>query len=88
MKHVTVYTKENCIYCTKAKMLLASKGIFYNELKLNEDFSRENLLELYPSVKTFPVIVVDGFNIGGAQELELILNEENEMGNKKFLIEG
>jgi glutaredoxin len=69
-------------------MLLASKGIFYNELKLNEDFSRENLLELYPSVKTFPVIVVDGFNIGGAQELELILNEENEMGNKKFLIEG
>jgi glutaredoxin len=69
-------------------MLLASKGIFYNELKLNEDFSRENLLELYPSAKTFPVIVVDGFNIGGAQELELILNEENEMGNKKFLIEG
>lgn len=87
MKRVTIYTKENCSYCTKAKMALANKNIQYNELKLNEDFTKESLLELFPSVKTFPVIVVDGFNIGGFDQLEMILNEENEKP-KKFLIEG
>lgn len=87
MKRVTVYTKQNCVYCEKAKMLLINKGISYNELKLNEDFTRESLLELFPSVKSFPVIVVDGFNIGGCNELQLILNEETEK-SKKFLTEG
>lgn len=88
MNRVTIYTKENCIFCTKAKMILASKNISYNELKLNEDFTRENLLELYPSAKTFPVVVVDGFNIGGCAELEMTLNEQNETRSKKFLTEG
>lgn len=87
MKRVTVYTKENCSYCTKAKMILANKGINYIELKLNEDFTRESLLQLFPSVKTFPVIVVNGFNIGGCDELQMVLNEENEKP-KKFLTEG
>lgn len=88
MRHVTVYTKENCSFCTKAKMLLSSKGIHYNELKLNEDFTRENLLELFPSAKTFPVIVIDGFNIGGYNQLEkLILTEQNENSSMKFLTE-
>lgn len=87
MKRVTIYTKENCSYCIKAKMVLASKNIQYTELKLNEDFSKESLLELFPSARTFPVIVVDGFNIGGYEQLQLILTEENEKP-KKFLIEG
>jgi glutaredoxin 3 len=86
MNRVTIYTKENCIYCTKAKMILTNKGLAYNELKLNEDFTREALKELFPSAATFPVIVVDGFNIGGCSELEMILNEETE-NRKKFLTE-
>jgi glutaredoxin len=87
MKHVTIYTKDNCVFCTKAKMVLTNRGIQYNELKLHEDFTSEALKELFPSARTYPVIVVDGFNIGGCTELELILNEETEKG-KKFLIEG
>jgi len=87
MKHVTIYTKDNCIFCTKAKMVLTNRGIQYNELKLHEDYTSEALKELFPSARTYPVIVVDGFNIGGCTELELILNEETEKG-KKFLIEG
>lgn len=86
--NVTIYTKENCTYCTKAKMLLANRGIRYTELKLNEDFSRQNLLELYPSAQTFPVIVVDGFNIGGYTELERKLLSEETKNNMKFLNEG
>ena len=44
--HVTVYSKPDCPNCTNAKMLLASRGIGYNEMKLNEDFTKENLLEI------------------------------------------
>jgi glutaredoxin 3 len=85
---VTIYTKNDCIYCTKAKMLLTNKNISYNEMKLNEDFSRENLLELFPSAKTFPVIVIDGFNIGGYTELERKLLSEETNNTAKLLNEG
>jgi len=62
---VTIYTKANCVYCDYARNLLEHNKIDYNKLTLDEDFTRENLLELFPSARSFPVIVVDGFNIGG-----------------------
>jgi len=43
---------------------------------LDRDFTREHLLETYPTAKTFPVIVVDGFYIGGYTQLAEKLNEE------------
>jgi glutaredoxin-related protein len=73
---VTLYTKHDCFYCSQAKVLLASKNIQFTELKLNEDFSRANLLEMFPSAKTFPVVVVDGFNIGGFSQLQTIISEQ------------
>ena len=85
--NVVIYTKKNCSFCTNAKMLLANRGMGYTELKLNEDFTRENLLEMYPSAHSFPVIVVDGFNIGGYTELNKMLNEETQ-NTKKLLNEG
>lgn len=86
--HVTVYSKPDCSNCTNAKMLLASRGISYNELKLNEDFTKENLLELFPSARTFPVIVVDGFNIGGFDQLRQRIDEDFKPSSQKFLSEG
>jgi len=85
--HVLVYTKSDCISCTKAKMLLASKNISYQELKLNEDFTRETLLEQFPSAASFPIIVIDGFNIGGVEQLSKMINEQKEPIGK-FLTEG
>jgi len=68
-------------------MIMANKGIKYTELKLNEDFTSQNLKEIFPTATTYPVIVVNGFNIGGCNELEMVLNEEIEKG-QKFLTEG
>jgi glutaredoxin len=87
MTRVVIYTKENCSYCNRAKMIMANKGIKYTELKLNEDFTSQNLKEIFPTATTYPVIVVNGFNIGGCNELEMVLNEEIEKG-QKFLTEG
>jgi len=68
-------------------MLLSSKGINYTELKLDEDFSRESLLEIFPNAKSFPVVVIDGFNIGGFENLKKYLTEETQ-DNRKLLNEG
>ena len=85
--NVVLYSREDCSYCTRAKMILATRNIPYKELKLNEDYTKEHLLELYPSVTTFPVVVVDGFNIGGFTELAKMITEQKEpLG--KFLTEG
>lgn len=83
--NVILYTKEACSYCTNAKLLLNSKGLSYTEYKLGEDFTRETLLEMFPEARTFPVIVVDGFNIGGYVQLKEKLNADND--SRKFLTE-
>ena len=40
--------------------------------KLNEDFSREELFEKFPTARTFPQIAIDGKGIGGWVEFEKI----------------
>ena len=85
--NVVIYTKQNCSYCTNAKALMASKNIGYTEMKLDEDFTRDFIVETFPSAKTFPIIVVDGFNIGGYQEFQKMLTEQTQ-DSKKLLNEG
>jgi glutaredoxin len=84
---VTVYTKDTyCSFCEKAKSLLTMKNIPFTELKLNEDFTRDTLVEAFPSAKTFPIIVVDGFNIGGYDQLVEHISKNAD--SRKFLSEG
>ena len=84
--NVILYTKDNCSYCTNAKLLLTSKGMSFTEMKLGEDFTRETLLEMFPEVRTFPVIVIDGFNIGGYVQLKEKLDNTLQE-SRKFLTE-
>lgn len=83
---IEIYSKNNCSFCDKAKQLLRMHGKEYLEYKLDEDFSREILLSKFPEAKTFPVIVVDGFNIGGFEQLSKYITEES-LDNRKLLNE-
>lgn len=74
--HVEIYSKTSCPHCSRAKNLLKTHNIQFNESVLDVNFTREQLLEKFPSAKTFPVIVVDGFYIGGYTQLATRLNEE------------
>jgi glutaredoxin 3 len=84
---VIVYTKENCGFCNSTKVLLKNKNISFKELTLNVDFTRETLLETFPSARSFPVVVIDGFNIGGYNELVNVLREQSAASTGKFLTE-
>jgi glutaredoxin len=67
---IEIYTKENCIYCSKAKEFLAEKGLVYSEYILGKDYTKEFIVENFPSARTYPVIIIDGVNIGGYDSLK------------------
>lgn len=70
-KMFVIYSKDNCVYCEKAKRLLESKNISYEELKYERDFTRDELLTRFPQARTFPQIETDkGEYIGGYDQLK------------------
>ena len=75
----TVYSKPACPFCDKA-LFLAQQVVqesvhTYNKYMLNEDFTREELFEKFPTARTFPQITIDGESIGGYTEFEAYLRE-------------
>ena len=68
---ITVYSKPNCPYCDKAKYLLKSLGLQYEEKIVTKDLSVEELYEtLGKQVRTIPQIVINKDHIGGYNELK------------------
>ena len=73
---VSIYTKDNCIWCDRAKILLDSKKISYNEIDLSDDSERLKFYEkIGDNVKTVPQVFIDDKRIGGFQDLEVFLDE-------------
>jgi glutaredoxin 3 len=69
MTRIQIYTTRWCGYCVRAKALLASKGIAFEEISLDGDpHFRQTLLDLSGSW-TVPQILIDGRPIGGYAEL-------------------
>jgi len=67
---ITVYSKNNCAFCTQAKNLLKSKGVEYVEVKIDEDAEAKDFV-LEQGHRTVPQIYKDGTLLveGGYQGL-------------------
>jgi glutaredoxin 3 len=65
-----VWSKSHCPYCDQAKALLTQKGIEFEERKVGDGYTREDLLEAVPDARTVPQIFLDGNLIGGFIELK------------------
>ena len=65
----TIWSKYHCPYCDQAKALLKSKGIQFEEKKIGDGYTREELLEAVPGARTVPQIFLDDKLIGGFTEL-------------------
>ena len=73
---VLIYTKDNCIWCDRAKIILDSKKISYNEIDLSDDSERLKFYEkIGDNVKTVPQVFIDDKRIGGFQDLKVFLDE-------------
>ena len=49
---IKIYGKVGCSSCTKAKALCAQGNIDYEYLELDKDFTREEMLEMFPQART------------------------------------
>jgi glutaredoxin 3 len=65
----TLWSKYNCPYCDQAKALLKNKGIPFEEKKIGDGYTKEELLEAVPNARTVPQIFLDDKLIGGFTEL-------------------
>ncbi len=70
---ITVYSKPGCPYCAKAKSMLTSLNLPFNEIQLNPSIpdylqKRDALFNHYLH-KSYPIILVGKKLIGGYSEL-------------------
>ena len=69
---IIVYSKNNCVFCNKAKHLLKTLGLEYEEKSLEKDFDSDpsKLIEdIGKNVRTMPQIKIDGELVGGYNQL-------------------
>jgi glutaredoxin 3 len=70
---VEVYTTSYCPYCVRAKSLLKSKGVPFEEIDVSGDREmREKMIELSGGRRTVPEIFINGRIIGGYDELRAL----------------
>ncbi|HUO04772.1 MAG TPA: glutaredoxin 3 [Candidatus Binataceae bacterium] len=71
MARVEIYTTTYCPFCTRAKSLLKSKGVGFDEIDVTDDDAlRAKMVELAGGRRTVPEIFVNGKLIGGFDELK------------------
>lgn len=69
MKNVILITRDECAYCDNAKALLKMNNIKFTEYYMGLDYTREEVLEKYPTQKTLPIVLINDELIGGYTEL-------------------
>jgi glutaredoxin 3 len=65
-----VWSKYHCPYCDQAKALLKHNNIPFEEKKIGDGYTREELLQAVPTARTVPQIFLDDKLIGGFTELK------------------
>jgi glutaredoxin 3 len=70
MARVEIYTKFMCPYCARAKKLLESKGVAYDEYEISSGAEkRAEMMQRSGGGHTVPQIFIDGRHIGGSDDL-------------------
>ncbi len=64
-----LYTRVGCVYCHRAKDLLAIRKKDYIEHLLEVDLSLEEVKTKFPNNKKLPIILEDGQMIGSYENL-------------------
>ena len=67
---IDIYTSRSCPYCIRAKSLLKSKGVKFNELEVdgNPELIAESV-KRSDGMRTVPQIFIENFHVGGYDNL-------------------
>jgi len=67
---VDIYTKFDCVFCFRAKNLLESKGVEYQEFDISMGGpKRDEMLERADGARTVPQIFIGEAYVGGSDDL-------------------
>jgi glutaredoxin len=87
----TIYSKSNCLFCTKVKQLLTDNQIFFLEIQTDDylledkegflSFIKELIKKEY---RTFPMVFNHGQFIGGFTDTESFVNKQVCFNNDEF----
>lgn len=69
MKHIEVYSGNSCPWCVRAKALLKSKGLDYEEINISLQTERTEEMVQRSGRRSIPQIFIDKAHIGGFDEL-------------------
>ena len=74
MTQVTLYTKDYCPYCVKAKELLKRKGYSnFKEIDITHDEKlQQEMLSKSNGKRTVPQIFINGTHVGGSDDLHAL----------------
>lgn len=69
MSHVVVYSSDYCPYCSRAKHLLASKGVAFEEIKVDGKPQLRAEMTKKAGRTSVPQIWIGDRHIGGCDDL-------------------
>ena len=76
---VEIYTKSFCPYCWRAKALLDSKGVRYEEIAVDGNASeRQAMIQRANGRTTVPQVFIAGRHVGGCDDL-MALDRDGEL---------
>lgn len=70
-----VWSKYHCPQCDQAKALLSQKGIQFEERKIGDGYTKEELLEAVPTARAVPQIFINDEYVGSLTELKSYLEK-------------
>jgi len=87
IKDITVYSKQNCVYCVKAKSLLKGLGLTFTEKKLEEFSSVDEMIkDIGKKVRAMPQIKIDDELVGGYNQLIEYFNNKGVVNFKGEIV--
>jgi glutaredoxin len=72
---IEIYGKPGCIWCERSVALLDTRNISYKYYTVGLDVDLNFIKDTFPDVKVVPIIVINGFRIGGYESLEAYVEE-------------
>ncbi len=81
MSKIDIYTKGYCPYCHRAKALLTTKNVEFNEIDIDvKPELRNQMIELAQGKSTVPQIFINNQHVGGCDDL-FALEAKNELNS-------
>jgi glutaredoxin 3 len=70
MQKIELYTKVYCPYCTRAKSLLAEKGLEFTVFEIDKQPElRDTMIKRANGASTVPQVFIGDTHVGGCDEL-------------------